>query len=89
MTQKLELPMACYIEKPETEETVKVMRGQEGYYVLRDFEKGLSTEELNERISVTDVRILHAMTVGSMFGWDAPGADPNSYDEDLNIKKDV
>ena len=37
-------------------------------------------KEINREIGVTPAQA-EAMKVGSMFGWNVPGADPKSYDE--------
>ncbi|MBQ7300964.1 MAG: hypothetical protein IJW77_14110, partial [Clostridia bacterium] len=36
--------------------------------------------EMNRELGVTRPQ-MEAMKVGSMFGWDVPGADPKNYDE--------
>ncbi len=87
MTGTLELPRMCYAEHPVTEETIKIVRGIEGYYPLEEHLKYSTTGDLNASIGIADVRIIEAMMAGSMFGWDTPSADPNNYDEDLNFKK--
>ncbi len=87
MSKKLELPRLCYAEHPVTEETIKLVRNVEGYFPLEEHLKDKTTGELNAEIGITDVRIIEAMMAGSMFGWDSPDADPNNYDENLNLKK--
>ena len=39
-------------------------------------------DELNENLGVTPIQ-RQAMEVGSMVGWDVPGADPVKYQEDF------
>ena len=38
-------------------------------------------DELNEKLGVSPIQ-RQAMEVGSMCGWDVPGADPAKYQED-------
>ncbi|WP_144509915.1 hypothetical protein [Bacillus sp. FJAT-22090] len=85
MSKVIELPRYCYAEHPVTEELIQIVKGTSGYFPITDERKNKSTYELNEEIGVYDVRIIEAMMCGSMFGWDVPGADPNSYDENLNL----
>lgn len=42
---------------------------------------------LNLALGITDWRVRQAMEVGSQFGWDCPGANPDSYN-DLTLDKD-
>jgi hypothetical protein len=42
--------------------------------------------EMNRELGVTRQQ-MEAMKVGSMFGWDVPGADPKSYDEYGALKR--
>lgn len=83
MSKKLELPRYCYAEHPVSEELIQIVKGLEGYFPIEDGRCNIPTDQLNQVIGVTDVRIIEAMMCGSMFGWDAPGADPNNYDENL------
>lgn len=63
---------------PSTPEPVlAVRRGALGFYPIYS---RLSADELNRRRGVTRAQA-EAMLVGSCFGWDVPGADPDAYDE--------
>lgn len=83
MAEKLELPRYCYAEHPVTEELVQLVKGMDGYFPIVDERCEIPTSELNAKAGVTDMRIVHAMMWGSMFGWNVPEADPNNYDENL------
>jgi hypothetical protein len=78
------LPSICYVRHNVTGCLVTVRRGVPGYF---DIHFGKVTEEevdrKNAEIHVTKAQS-RAMFIGSMFGWDAPGADPAHYDVDGN-----
>ena len=77
------LPELCFSVLPGSGDLVCIKRGESGYYP-----SGWSTgdpgrnRELadynNERLGVSQAQRM-AMENGSMFGWDAPGADPKAY----------
>ncbi len=81
----MNLPEVCYSVLPGTGELIIIKRRESGYYrtdhssndksaniELRDF--------YNEGLGVTKVQE-ECMKVGSMYGWNVPGANPNNYDE--------
>lgn len=84
------LPELCYSVHEGTGELIVIQRGEVGYY-RTDY----STEEkeqnveladrLNEKLGV-DMWQRQAMEVGSICGWDVPGADPAKYLEDYDPK---
>lgn len=71
------LPEMCATLLPSTLEPVAIKRGEKGYWPLPD---GMTVECINEIFSATAAQIA-AMEIGSLFGWDVPGADPSRYDE--------
>lgn len=78
------LPEMCYSVLNTTNEIIVVKRGETGYY-RTDYEPAKdrkAAEEwcdlLNERLEVTKVQ-RKAMEIGSMWGWDVPGANPDCY----------
>ena len=79
------LPELCFSTLPGTGELIGIKRGESGYY-LSDWNTGDRArnkelaDESNKALGVTDTQ-RQAMEVGSMFGWDAPGADPAAYEE--------
>lgn len=84
MTDNLsKLPYVCYAVAPGKGGLVVVMRGVSGY-VQADLE--LVARTMNESMSVTPAQA-EAMLLGSMFGWDMPGADPDRYDEEGKLKR--
>lgn len=70
------LPEMCATIMPNTLEPIVVKRGQSGHWPLPD---GMTIERVNQVFKATPPQIA-AMLVGSMFGWDVPGADPDRYD---------
>lgn len=75
------LPEYCYAKKPSTGEVIKIRKGESGYYpVLAD----VNCDELNAILGVTKGQA-EAMLVGSMFGWNIPGANPDMYNDDGDI----
>ena len=74
------LPQLCFTLLPGTGQLICVKRGESGYYP-----SGWSTpdaqenrriaDEQNRKLGVTPAE--EAMKIGSMCGWDVPGADPD------------
>ena len=62
-----------------------IKRGESGYYPSDwNTDDPAHNRELadynNERLGVTPAQE-NAMKIGSMFGWDVPGADPSAYQQ--------
>ena len=79
------LPEKCYVYLESTDEIGVVTRGESGYAPAEirpegDVSKRTGAEMLNDAMGVTKAQAA-AMSAGSMFGWDAPAADPANYDE--------
>jgi hypothetical protein len=77
------LPDMCYSTIEETEETIILKKGIDGYFPSINQN---SSDELNMEIGVTKQQE-QAMLIGSMFGWDVPGANPEIYNGDIRIEK--
>lgn len=79
------LPEICYSVANTTGELIIIKNGESGYY-RTDYSTNNKEENIelknfyNEGLGVTELEE-KCMKVGSMFGWDVPGADPNNYDE--------
>lgn len=58
-------------------EVVKIRRGINGYFKA---DVNGSSNELNESLGITMAQS-EAMYVGSLFGWETPGANPANYDD--------
>ena len=74
------LPRYCYTHIRTTHENVRIDFAEHGYV---PYQQGGTLEEvkkLNEEIGVTPAQKA-AMEVGSMFSWNAIGADPKQYNE--------
>lgn len=79
------LPETCLSVLPGSGELIVIKRGESGYY-----HSNWNTPNAVENREIADFHnrkrgITHAqeeaMLVGSMAGWDVPGADPDSYEE--------
>lgn len=69
-----ELPPVCYIRHPTSGATILIRRDVTGYYPVADADL---PECLNSKLDrpPTPAEVV-AMTHGSLFGWNTPGADP-------------
>lgn len=80
------LPELCFSTLLTTGSLICIKRGETGYYPsdwdTGDKEQNVElADQLNEQLGVTMWQ-RKAMEVGSMCGWDVPGADPAKYLED-------
>ena len=80
------LPELCFSTLKTTGQLICIKRGETGYYPSEwdtgDKERNVElADELNEKLGVSPIQ-RQAMEVGSMAGWDVPGADPAKYQED-------
>ncbi len=70
----LNLPPCCFAEIPTSGEVVLIVRGGEGYHpVSSPFPAAQLNATLPRPPTAAEIE---AMLVGSMFGWDVPGAKP-------------
>ena len=77
------LPELCYSVHKSTGELIVIKRGECGYhqtdYSTEDKERNIELADYNnERLGVTPIQ-RRAMELGSICGWDVPGADPAKY----------
>ena len=84
------LPELCYSVHESTGELIVIKRGECGYhptdYSTDDKERNVELADyLNEKLGV-DMWQRQAMEVGSICGWDVPGADPAKYQDACNPK---
>ena len=85
------LPEWCYAIDDVTGNIVILERGMQGYHATKfapmDRAKNEAlVEENNKKLGVTKAQA-KAMLIGSMFGFDVPGVNPDFYDEDGNLKE--
>ena len=78
------LPEECFSTLQTTGQLICIKRGESGYYPsdwdTGDKERNVElADELNTRRGVTPAQ-RQAMEIGSMAGWDVPGADPSNYE---------
>lgn len=59
------------------DETVMIIRGEQGYHWDKNLEH-FTPEEMNNFRRVTPEQ-LKAMEIGALFGWDAKGANPEYH----------
>ena len=75
------LPQYCYSYLPTTQEEIRIDIAESEYIPIRKQGNPRASNEMNRELGVTPAQA-KAMQVGSMFGWNVPGADPKSYDAD-------
>ena len=79
-----DLPEKCFVYVEFTDEIGIVTKGEKGYTPLGQKPEGISVRKgaalLNETQGVTKAQA-ETMKAGSLFGWDAPAADPKNYDD--------
>ena len=78
------LPKLCFSTLASTGQLICIKRGETGYdsseWDTGDKERNVElADELNENLGVTPAQ-RQAMEVGSLAGWDVPGADPKNYE---------
>lgn len=79
------LPEQCYSVLPNAGQLIIIKKGESGYY-RTDIDMGSKAEnralaeEYNAKSGISKAQE-QAMSVGSMFGWAVPGADPKNYDD--------
>ena len=80
-----ELPETCFSILPSSGQLIIIRCGEHGYYPSewdtgsREKNREIASSH-NARRDITDIQEA-AMLAGSMFGWQAPAADPKNYDE--------
>ena len=78
------LPERCFGYLKATGEIVVLQKGQKGFAPTGKYAENETPQEcvdsLNAAMDVTRAQAA-AMMAGSMFGWDAPAADPANYDD--------
>ena len=79
------LPEMCFTLLPGTGQLICIKRGESGYYPsdwsTKDVhENRRIADEQNHKMGVTPAQE-EAMKIGSMCGWDVPGADPDNCED--------
>ncbi len=74
-TEILPLPELCGARNPTDGELVILKRGELGYFAAPE---GFDIIKFNRNLKVTAPQI-EAMLIGSMFGFDVPGANPAAH----------
>lgn len=71
------LPDIAYASRPSDGHVIMIKRGESNYYPVITKR---SADEMNRLVGVTKAQA-QAMFIGSLFGWDVPGANPAVYDD--------
>ena len=79
------LPESCHSVLPSSGELIVIKHGEKGYFPSEfssadEAENRIFADDRNTKNGVSKAQEA-AMLAGSMFGWDAPAADPKNYDE--------
>ena len=80
------LPRYCYGFIPTSKEEIRIDIAESGYTPVGRDGSMKHVLEMNRELGVTRQQ-MEAMKVGSLFGWNVPGADPKSYDEYGALKR--
>ena len=84
------LPPMCYSVLPSSGELIGIRRGESGYFLPKErtgdrAQNEILADQKNMRLGVTPEQRM-AMEVGSLCGWDTPGANPKMYEGRLSPK---
>lgn len=79
------LPDMCFSHNEVSNKVVILKKGVIGYFEY-DNPGQQTCDELNDSIGVSKAQAA-AMKIGSMFGWDVPGANPENYDDNGKLIK--
>ena len=83
---RMSLPEQCYSTLPSSGRVILIKRGEPGYYPVDMKDEGPEGNRafVDARNGLDHVSPAQeaAMSAGSVFGWDAPAADPENYDEE-------
>lgn len=73
-------PGHCFGVLPTTKQVILIKRGERGYWPFKGgiYKGHAQAAELNKEIGVTPAQ-QKAMECGSLFGWEAPAADPAEW----------
>lgn len=91
-------PEYCFSEDNITHKLIRIVAGEAGFYKVHNHPEvktaALNLEKtndladrLNKEMGITKAQ-RKAMDIGSMWGWDVPGANPNAYNKDGSFKKE-
>lgn len=71
------LPRVCLARAKIDDSPIRIHRGAAGFYKTHP---STDVDRFNKERGITDIQV-ECMVVGSMFGWDTPGADPAHFDD--------
>lgn len=87
MKMKNNLPLYAFVESERTGETMMIIRGEMGLHWDKNV-VNFTADELNSFHRVTPEQV-KAMEIGSLFGWNVPGADPDYHKEGAKPKHSI
>lgn len=58
-----------YVEPSETHETIRIVRGHNGYFTLPEHYKNVPAQKLNDDFGITETEA-NVMLQGSRYGWE-------------------
>ena len=76
------LPRVCLANKAVTGEPIRLLRGVSGYFKVHP---STDVDRFNNERGITEAQV-EAMMIGSVCGWEVPGADPNTWETRLALK---
>lgn len=81
------LPDFCFATEAVTDTVILLKNGDMGFYpYLQGTIKGKeAAHALNAEFNVSPAQAA-AMKMGSLFGWNIPGANPDNYNENGTVK---
>lgn len=89
------LPKECWSVLPSSGALIKIRKGEDGYHPMGNLRTKTAKEVfgcdsndqladlLNEKMGISKAQRM-AMEIGSMSGWDVPGADPDVIKESFS-----
>lgn len=85
------LPEMCHSVNGVTGKVIIIKRGEHGFWdtihtTISPDDSQAIADARNKQMGITKIQE-KAMYVGSLFGWDVPGADPDNYNEDGTLKE--
>jgi hypothetical protein len=73
------LPATCATRLLTSREPIIIKRGEEGYYLAKSLKTDEDIEAYNREMGANLAHV-KAMELGSLCGWNSPGADPDRWD---------
>lgn len=72
------LPSMCATMHPTEDYPIIIKRGECGYFPAKLLRTSVDVKKFNDNFGITEEQVM-AMSAGSMFGWQVPGAHPDAW----------